>query len=68
MTLLQEFAARWEFQIKGSRIDGVYGYVEEQDGKLWVWTHSHAPHGHEFFAIERFDYDELRAVVLMRGQ
>ncbi len=69
MALLEQFAADWAvwgFKVEGERIYGVYGFIMEYNGELWVWTHSHAPNGHEFFPI-RGCFDELKAVFLMRG-
>jgi len=57
MTLLEQFAADWAvmgFKVEYGRIRGVYGFIEEYNGKLWVWTHSHSPNGHEFFPMEGF--------------
>ena len=69
MTLLEQFAARWVacgFKVERERLRGLYGYIEEYDGKLWVWTQSYAPGGHQFFPIKDGD-DELKAVCLMHG-
>jgi hypothetical protein len=52
MTLLKEFAVAWGLKMEGERIPGLYGYICEYNGELWVWTHSHAPNGHELFPIE----------------
>jgi hypothetical protein len=68
MTLLEQFARRcavWGFKVERERIRGLYGYIEEFDGKLWIWTHSHAPGGHQFFPID--DDTELKAINLMHG-
>jgi hypothetical protein len=70
MTLLEQFAATYaavcEFKVERERIHGVYGHIVEYNGKLWVWTHSHAPNGHEFFPINDH-HDEFKAINLMKG-
>jgi hypothetical protein len=66
MTMLEQFAALWGLKVVGERIIGVYGFICECDGKLWVWTNSHAPNGHEFFPIENWG-DEAQGVFLMLG-
>jgi hypothetical protein len=66
MTLLEQFAALWGLKVEGARIPGVYGFICEHDEELWVWTHSHAPNGHEFFPIENWG-DEIKGVYQILG-
>lgn len=67
MILLEQFASDWQLKIVGDRIPGCYGYIEEHNGELWVWTHSYSPGGHKFFRIEGW-VDEFKAVYLMRPE
>jgi hypothetical protein len=69
MTLLEQFASQWAdqgFKVESERIHGVYGFIMEQNREQWVWTHSHAPNGHEYFPIRNWG-DVLKAVCLMIG-
>ena len=62
MSLLLEFAEKWNLKIEGECISGCYGFIMECNGELWCWTHSHTPDcGHSFFPIQ-YDYDEAAAV------
>jgi hypothetical protein len=66
MTLLEEFAVHWGLKVEGDRIPGNHGFITEHNGKLWVWTHSHSPNGHEFFPIAA-NWDEVEAMIRMIG-
>ena len=61
MTLLQEFALRFGLEIQGQRIYGFYGFISEHDGKLWMWTHSHSPNGHQFVSFKPRDEEAALA-------
>jgi hypothetical protein len=66
MTLLQEFGVQWGLKTEGERIPGVYGFIMEHEGELWVWTHTYSPNGHELFPIAT-GYDEVKAMIRMIG-
>lgn len=66
MALLQEFAVQWGLKIEDERIPGVYGFITEHNGELWVWTHNYSQGGHEFFPIKN-GYDTTKAAYLMMG-
>lgn len=66
MKLLERFAADWNLKIEGERIPGIYGFIMEREGQIWVWSHSYSPNGHEFFPIAT-GYDEIKAVLRLIG-
>jgi len=66
LTLLEEFAVQWGLKVEGLYIVGLYGYIMESNGQLWVWTHSHAPGEHEFLPIKN-GLEEAKAVLRMIG-
>jgi hypothetical protein len=35
-------------KVEDKRIPGVYGFIMEHNGELWVWTHTYSPDGHAF--------------------
>jgi len=65
MSLLEDFARNWGLRVDGERISGAYGFIEEGEGLLWVWTHSHSPNGHEFFPITDF-MAEMKALAIIK--
>jgi len=66
VTLIEQFAALWGLKLEGERIHGLYGFIFEHDGELWIWTHSHSLSGHVFFPIKNWG-DEIQAVFQMLG-
>lgn len=67
MSALEQFASEYHLKQVGDRIPGCYGYIEEHNGELWAWTHSHSLTGHQFFRIEDF-LDECRAIYLVEPE
>jgi hypothetical protein len=43
-----------------------YGFIEEHNGELWVWTHSYSPGGHRFVPVGT-GYDEIKAMIVIAG-
>jgi hypothetical protein len=51
MNKLEEFVEGIpELRITGGRVYGVYGFLTEINGELWMDTHSHPPGGHKILS------------------